>query len=60
MSDGISACKCTSEDEVVDLLQGGHGVFGIAFGRVWREVEGSCVPRNGYTWRPPRRVYRYL
>jgi len=40
MSDGASVYECTSADEVIDLLQGGQGVFGIAVGRVWREVEG--------------------
>jgi hypothetical protein len=34
---------CTSRDEVVDLLQGGQGVFGIALGRIWQEVEGSLA-----------------
>ncbi|HEY2579959.1 MAG TPA: MerR family transcriptional regulator [Streptosporangiaceae bacterium] len=43
MSDGVSVYECTSDDEVVDLLQGGQGVFGIALGRVWREVEGSLA-----------------
>ena len=28
---------------MIDLLQGGQGVFGIAVGRVWREVEGSLA-----------------
>ncbi len=41
MSDGASVYECTSADEVFDLVQGGQGVFGIAVGRVWREVEGS-------------------
>src|SRR5690625_1532166 len=41
MSDGASVFECTSPDEVVDLLQGGQGVFGIAVGRVWNEVEGT-------------------
>lgn len=41
MSDGASVYECTSADEVVDLVQGGQGVFGIAVGRVWREVEGT-------------------
>ena len=41
MSDGISVYECTSNDEVIDLLQGGQGVFGIAIGGVWREIEGS-------------------
>jgi DNA-binding transcriptional MerR regulator len=43
MSDGASVYECTSADEVVDLVQGGQGVFGIAVGRVVREVEGSLA-----------------
>jgi len=43
MSDGVSVYACTSPDEVVDLLQGGQGVFGIALGRVWQEVLGSLA-----------------
>jgi len=43
MSDGVSVYECTSPDEVVDLLQGGQGVFGIALGRVWHEVEGDLA-----------------
>ncbi|WP_115727300.1 MerR family transcriptional regulator [Actinomyces culturomici] len=43
MSDGASVYECTSTDEVIDLLQGGQGVFGIAVGRVWREVEGTLA-----------------
>ncbi len=43
MSDGATVYACTSPDEVVDLLQGGQGVFGIALGRVWQEVEGSLA-----------------
>jgi DNA-binding transcriptional MerR regulator len=41
MSDGASVYECRSADEVIDLLQGGQGVFGIAIGGVWREIEGS-------------------
>lgn len=41
MSDGASVYECTSDDEVIDLVQGGQGVFGIALGKVWRELEGS-------------------
>ena len=41
MSDGASVYECTSPDEVIDLVQGGQGVFGIAVGRVWREIEGE-------------------
>jgi DNA-binding transcriptional MerR regulator len=43
MSDGASVYMCTSPDEVIDLLAGGQGVFGIALGGVWREVEGSLA-----------------
>jgi len=43
MSDGASVYECTSDDEVIDLLQGGQGVFGIAIGGVWREIEGSLL-----------------
>jgi DNA-binding transcriptional MerR regulator len=43
MSDGTTVYACTSPDEVVDLVQGGQGVFGIAVGRVVREVEGSLA-----------------
>ena len=41
MSDGASIYECTSSEEIFDLLQGGQGVFGIAIGKVWYEVEGS-------------------
>ncbi len=41
MSDGASVYECRSPAEVIDLLQGGQGVFGIAIGGVWREIEGS-------------------
>jgi DNA-binding transcriptional MerR regulator len=47
MSDGASVYACTSPDEVVDLLQGGQGVFGIALGRVWQEVEGTLADLPG-------------
>ena len=43
MSDGVSVYECTSPDEVVDLLAGGQGVFGIALGRVWLEIEGTLA-----------------
>jgi hypothetical protein len=31
----------------VDLLAGGQGVFGIAVGKVWHEVEGSLSMLSG-------------
>jgi DNA-binding transcriptional MerR regulator len=43
MSDGARVYLCTSQDEVIDLLGRGQGVFGIAVGRVLREVEASLV-----------------
>ncbi|HEY2507259.1 MAG TPA: MerR family transcriptional regulator [Streptosporangiaceae bacterium] len=43
MSDGVSVYECRSPDEVVDLLQGGQGVFAIALGRVWQEVDASLA-----------------
>ncbi|MCH8612430.1 MerR family transcriptional regulator [Arsenicicoccus dermatophilus] len=50
MSDGASVYECTSADEVIDLVQGGQGVFGIAVGRVWREIEGelAALPSERY------------
>ena len=47
MSDGASVYECTSEQEVIDLVRGGQGVFGIAVGRVWREIEGSLAELPG-------------
>jgi len=47
MSDGASVYECTSDDQVIDLLRGGQGVFGIALGSVWREVEGSLSELPG-------------
>jgi DNA-binding transcriptional MerR regulator len=47
MSDGASVYECRSADEVIDLLAGGPGVFGIAIGGVWREIEGSLAQLPG-------------
>ena len=47
MSDGASIYECRSSDEVVDLVRGGQGVFGIAVGSVWREVEGTLASLPG-------------
>jgi DNA-binding transcriptional MerR regulator len=41
MSDGTGIYACESPDEVMDLLQRGQGVFGIALDKVWTDVEGS-------------------
>ena len=47
MSDGATIYECRSADEVVDLVRGGQGVFGIAVGSVWREVEGTLASLPG-------------
>ncbi|MEC4019869.1 MerR family transcriptional regulator [Streptomyces sp. H27-D2] len=47
MSDGATVYECSSPNEVVDLLQGGQGVFGIAVGVVWRDVEGALSQLHG-------------
>lgn len=47
MSDGVSIYECSSADQIVDLLQGGQGVFGIAISKVWSEVEGSLSTLPG-------------
>ena len=47
MSDGVSIYECASADQIVDLLQGGQGVFGIAISKVWSEVEGSLSTLQG-------------
>jgi hypothetical protein len=47
MSDGSSIYECTNSEEIFDLLQGGQGVFGIAVGKVWNEVEGTLTHLQG-------------
>ena len=47
MSDGATIYECRSADEVIDLVRGGQGVFGIAVGSVWREVEGTLATLPG-------------
>lgn len=47
MSDGVSVFDCTTDDEVIDLLRGGQGVFGIALGGVWRDIEGTLSELPG-------------
>ncbi len=43
LSDGTSVYECTSSEEVVDLLRGGQGVFGIAVSGALRELRGSLA-----------------
>ena len=43
MSDGVTVFECTSDHEVIDLIRGGQGMFGIALGSVWKDLEGSLM-----------------
>ncbi|BEH00833.1 putative HTH-type transcriptional regulator [bioreactor metagenome] len=47
MSDGISVYECTTDHEVIDLLRGGQGMFAIALGGVWRDIEGTLLALPG-------------
>nr|WSX52952.1 MerR family transcriptional regulator [Streptomyces sp. NBC_00974] len=47
MSDGATVYECTSPEQVVGLLQGGQGIFGIAVGVVWRDVENALLQLHG-------------
>ncbi|MGH3433549.1 MAG: MerR family transcriptional regulator [Thermocrispum sp.] len=40
-SDGTTVYECTSPEEIVDLLQGGQGVFGIAVSGAMHEITGT-------------------
>ncbi len=40
-SDGTTVYECTSPEEIVDLLQGGQGVFGIAVSDAMQEISGT-------------------
>ena len=42
-SDGTTVYECTSPEEVVDLLQGGQGVFGIAVSGAIKEINGTIA-----------------
>ena len=47
LSDGTTVYECTSAEEVVDLLAGGQGVFGIAVSGALRELTGSLSQLPG-------------
>jgi len=47
LSDGTTVYECTSSEEVVDLLRGGQGVFGIAVSGALRELVGSLAEMPG-------------
>jgi DNA-binding transcriptional MerR regulator len=41
ISDGVTVYACTSPEDVTDIVRGGQGVFGIAIGQVWNQVQGD-------------------
>ncbi|WP_027020541.1 MerR family transcriptional regulator [Corynebacterium sputi] len=43
VSDGRTVYQCRSNEEVIDLLNGGQGVFGIAVPGILRELAGDIV-----------------
>ncbi|MFZ2427908.1 MAG: MerR family transcriptional regulator, partial [Propioniciclava sp.] len=43
MSDGVSVYEAVSDEEIIDLVHGGQGVFAIALGRVWHDLEGNLA-----------------
>ncbi|GAA4895114.1 MerR-like DNA binding protein [Stackebrandtia albiflava] len=53
ISDGTTVYECRSPEEVVDLLRGGQGVFGIALAGAVREIEGSVTVLPGVPVEPP-------
>ncbi len=54
MSDGASVYLCTTDDDVIDLVNRGQGVFGIAVGKVLREVETSLIELDSVKGADPR------
>ncbi len=43
ISDGVSVYEAISDEEIIDLVHGGQGIFAIALGRVWHDLEGSLA-----------------
>jgi DNA-binding transcriptional MerR regulator len=41
MSDGVGIYACESEDEIIDLVKRGQGVFAIALDKVWEDLSSS-------------------
>lgn len=46
MSDGSSVYACESEDEIIDLVKRGQGVFAIALDKVWEDLSASLGKRK--------------
>jgi DNA-binding transcriptional MerR regulator len=47
ISDGTTVYECRSAEEIVDLLQGGQGVFAIAISGPFKEIQGSLAELPG-------------
>ena len=58
VSDGTSIYLCKSPDEVIDLLNRGQGVFGIAVGRIYEEVQGSVAQLKPVAGEEPAKEVR--
>jgi DNA-binding transcriptional MerR regulator len=43
MSDGTSVFECTSDNEILDLLRGSHGVFAITMNGIAQDVRGAIA-----------------
>ncbi|MDR0435574.1 MAG: MerR family transcriptional regulator [Propionibacteriaceae bacterium] len=43
LSDGTSVFEAADDDEVLDIVKGGQGVFAITLGGIVRDVEGSIA-----------------
>jgi len=56
ISDGTTVYECRSPEEVVDLLQGGQGVFGIAIGGAFKEILGTLSHLPGEQGAPSQPV----
>ena len=41
VSDGTTVYECRSSEEIIDLLNGGQGVFGIAVPQIMKELTGT-------------------
>ncbi|MGB7234859.1 MAG: MerR family transcriptional regulator [Rhodococcus sp. (in: high G+C Gram-positive bacteria)] len=41
--DGVSVYECTTDDQIIDLLRGGQGVFGIAIGHTTADIAAAVT-----------------
>ena len=58
--------ECTTDQQVIDLVRGGQGVFGIAIGQVWTDVQATLThlptetPSDGVGEWPARPALRVV